>query len=162
MAILFCADDNFDQESKVAFDIELLDQVDNWLNYKLEFHVGTRIYEFSSKQRQVESYVGTKGEVGKFAFALSPRNEFEVLLQSLRSFIDNNSQKNFRFEPSDPSFELEIARVADQFKVYVWVDAGNSTQLAYTWDALGIRLMTTKEHLLSFVAELENVPITAV
>jgi hypothetical protein len=154
MAILNCSPDNFDKESRLAFEIELLDKVDTWLNYKIKFQVGTTLHEFASKSRQVLSYVGTKGEIGKFALSLSPVNELDNLKLNLSKFVENSLQEYFRFEPLDPSFEIEITRVADQFKVYVWVDAGNTTQLAYTWDAIGIRFMTDRSQILQFLRQL--------
>lgn len=159
MPILNCSADNFDKESIVSFEIEFPQSQSErafWLEYSLCLNVGSKSYSFRSLSRKVQTALGTEGEIGKFAFSLSPTNELELWILGLRNFLKDDSMQSFRFEPADPSFEFEVSRIMEQFKVYIWVDAGNSSQLAYTWDALGIRFVTDLANLQSFVEELEG------
>lgn len=98
--------------------------------------------------------VGTTAEIGKFAFSISPHNELKNFKQQLSDFL-NSTHEKFRFEPYDPSFELIIERTqeTDDFKVYFWVDAGNTSGLEYSWDSLGLRFITN-------ISELKNIRFT--
>jgi hypothetical protein len=98
---------------------------------------------------------GTPYKIGKFAFIIEPHNELEIFSQDLLAFLENKRQ-SFTFQPADPSFEIIIERIQnpltkqDEFKVYCWVDAGNTNQLEYTWDGIGIRFLCSEENLKSF------------
>ena len=152
MPTLHCTNDNNDPNSQVSLELNLLETVSidkaSWLNYEIIFHVGQEQHKFSSKNRQAITALGTVGEIGKFAFAIEPYNELEVLIKGIESFLESTTQ-TYRFEPADPSFELILERTIDpnEIKVYCWVDAGNTQQLVYTWDGLGLRFVTTKEEL---------------
>lgn len=155
MPILNCTSDNNDINSKVSLEIKLLEEQRNnealWLNYEIIFHIGQEQYSFSSKNRKAITHTGLIAEIGKFAFSLEPYNELENLTQGLEKFLASEKQ-SFRFEPGDPSFELIIERTnfPEQFKIYCWVDAGNTNQLEYTWDGIGLRLVSTSTELKNF------------
>jgi hypothetical protein len=71
-------------------------------------------------------------------------------------------QKVFCFQPSDPSFEINIEKIKNplsqdyDYKVYCWIDAGNTNQLEYSWDALGIRFLSSRERIRDFALELAD------
>lgn len=149
---------NKNTDTKVSFSIKLLDkkeeQGQEWQYYRIELNNGREAYSFESIDKKTVSAVGTVAEIGKFAFAIKPHNELEVFKASFNKFI-NSDKKDFRFEPSDPSFELIIERIAvihgeENFKVYFWVDAGNTKALEYTWDSIGVRFICSKDKLANF------------
>jgi len=151
--------------SKVAFELEFLDQEtsDNasWQNYRLIFHNGEKKYVFESIKKTAKTFLGTEGEIGKFALSIAPYNELEVFHKSLYKFLDKDSL-SFNFEPADPSFEINIEKLPlfsgepQSYKCYVWIDAGNSSQLEYTWDAMGLRFLTGKAEIEEFLAGLKT------
>ena len=149
---------NQDTETQVGLEIKLLDikeeQGQSWQYYQIELHNGTETQLYSSKEKTITTTVGTKGEIGKFAFAIAPHNELEHFKEQLNLFIQNKTA-SFRFEPSDPSFELIIERLPDlgegeNFKVYFWIDAGNTKSLECTWDAIGVRFITNLVQIQNF------------
>lgn len=86
----------------------------------------------------------------------TPTDEIALLSDQLRQLIAGQREQVL-FEPSEPSFELSFARTRRSgIKVEVWLDAGNGTTGIYTWDASGIRFMTTEAHLLNFVESVEQ------
>lgn len=132
------------------------EQNSTWQYYKLKLQFQDKELVFQSRNQQTLTYTGTISEIGKFAFALSPIDELKIFQKELISFI-NSPRKAYRFEPADPSFGLEIERITnsqDEFKIQLWIDAGNSTQLEYTWDALGIRFVSNKINLEEFADSL--------
>lgn len=158
MPKLECSELNSNPDSKIVLEIKLLDKTKEWQNYEILFHKGKKTYKFSSKNKQVTTYTGDmQAEIGKFAFALQPVNELEEIKKQLENFLSGKIP-NFIFQPADPSFEFEIKKVnEEEFKVYFWVDAGNTNQLEYTWDALGIRFLTTREKLEAFKSSLNKI-----
>lgn len=143
--------------SPCSIEIKLLDEItinnNKWLNYEIELKVNEQSYQFKSQNKTATTALGTKAEIGKFAFAISPHNELETFGQQLEQFLAGK-QKKFRFEPYDPSFELIIERIenpeqgtGERFSVNFWIDAGNSTNLEYSWDGLGMRFVTNLNSL---------------
>lgn len=158
MPILYCSSDNHHEDSKLSFELKLLtrDLAEEWLSYELVFNIGKEERVFRSIDKVETTFTGVPGKVGQFAFSLKPKNELETLVSLIEKFLSNDEQKTMSFEPADPSFELNIERThGDEFKVYIWIDAGNTKQLEYTWDAQGLRFFATKEKLESFVSELK-------
>lgn len=151
MPKLECSELNSNPDSKIVLDINLLEKTEEWQNYEIIFHKGQDSYSFSSRSKQVTTYTGDmQAEIGKFAFSLQPVNEINEMKKQLENFLSGKIHK-FIFQPGDPSFEFEISKVTeDEFKVYFWVDAGNTSQLEYTWDAVGIRFLTTRAKLEAF------------
>lgn len=163
MALLTCSEDNYDPSSKTSFELKILNQYQSqyqeWLKYEIIFQLGADQYKFKSIEKEAITHTGMISEVGKFAFAISPHNEFEVLKEQLKKFLAEKDKKTFRFEPSDPSFEIIIERIKsldnqEAFKFYCWVDAGNTKQLEYTWDGLGLRMVTNIAQLQDFANSL--------
>jgi hypothetical protein len=161
MPTLHCSSDNNDPNSQVRFEFNLLDTVSidktSWLNYEIIFHIGQETYKFSSKDRKAITALGTIGEIGKFALSIAPYNELEAFTKGVQSFLESELQ-NYRFEPADPSFELILERTIDanEIKVYCWIDAGNTQQLVYTWDGLGVRFVTSRASIEDFIRLLAN------
>jgi hypothetical protein len=149
---------NQKNETKVSFSIVFLDkkeeQGQEWQYYKIVLQNGNEVYDFDSINKKTISAVGTVAEVGKFAFAIKPHNEIEIFKKTFQNYLESE-RKDFRFEPSDPSFELMIERLPiinneHNFKVYFWVDAGNTKALEYTWDSIGVRFICSIDSLKSF------------
>lgn len=142
---------NSNPDSKIAVEINLLEAEQSWQEYEINFYKGKEKYSFKSREKKVTTYTGDmQAEIGKFAFSLSPVNEINEMKKQLDNFL-NNRISSFIFQPGDPSFEFEIIKVNEnEFKVYFWVDAGNTTQLEYTWDAVGVRFLTDRVKLLGF------------
>ncbi len=120
-----------------------------WLDYELIVQNGsrTRVY-----RNQEENLI-----YGRFSFNLSEKNELKTLCDQIKKFIAEPSHRELFFEPADPSFELQIHRTQhsqDEYKVYLWIDAGNTTRLMYSWDAEGIRFLVTKAELTQFANNL--------
>jgi hypothetical protein len=161
MPTLHCTNDNNDPNSKVSLEFNLLETITidkaSWLNYEIIFRIGQEAYKFSSKNRKAITALGTVGEIGKFALSIAPYNELESFTKGLQSFLDSNTQ-SYRFEPADPSFELILERTIDpnEIKVYCWIDAGNTQQLVYTWDGLGLRFVTSRVSIEEFILLLTN------
>ena len=157
MPKLECSELNSNIDSKIVLEINLLDKTEDWQNYEIIFHKGKETYNFKSQSKQVTTYTGDmQAEIGKFAFSLTPVNEINEMKHQLESFLAGKLN-SFIFQPADPSFEFEIKKTNtsdDEFKVYFWVDAGNTSQLEYTWDAVGVRFLTTREKLKAFSSSL--------
>ena len=144
-----------ESSSKTSFQLELLDQEGDWLNYQLKFKAGDREIRFKSQYKKVTTALGTEGEIGKFAFSLKPNNELELLKQNFQKIL-NGEVKTFSFEPADPSFEIHLEKIQDEFKVHIWVDRGNSQSLEYSWDGIGLRMICSKEALIDFTEDLQS------
>ena len=144
---------NSNPNSKISLEIKLLEKTKSWQDYEIIFHKGKESYHFKSQKKKLTTYTGdSKAEIGKFAFAITPVNEIQKMRQLLNNFLEKKTL-HFIFQPIDPSFEFKIERIPgteDEFKIYFWVDAGNTNQLEYTWDAIGIRFLTSKEKLINF------------
>ncbi len=164
-------------EEKVGFEIKLLDTCNDgsqtWQNYELILYVNGKARRFYNqavdvKQEIVQLVELNDNSAGRFRFNLSERNEISTLQKQLEAFIDNPSKQELFFEPADPSFELRIERTRhsdganqvlnlseEEYKVYLWVDAGNSTRLMYSWDAEGLRFLTNKTAINGFIEALK-------
>ncbi len=121
-----------------------------WLDYSLILHINTESKIFQNQ-------AGSEQLFGKFSFNLSERDELEALHKQIIKFIQTPSQSIMFFEPADPCFELQIHRTthsSDEYKIYLWIDAGNSTRLEYSWDAQGIRFLASQEQVLDFCKSL--------
>ena len=159
MPILTCSDDNNSNDSKVFFELDLKntftikdtchkEEEQSWQSYELKLHSGTKTLVFNSSDKNPNEVKGL------FCFNIKPINELKNLSENLKSFLENE-EEHFVFEPLEPSIELRISKShASSFQVELWVDAGNTSTIIYTWDALGIRFMTTKEKLVQFCSEL--------
>lgn len=156
MPRLKCSEDNNHKESKLAFELSFKEADENWQSFELLFLVGEEKRTFKSIDKEELTHTGVMGKVGKFALALKPLNEINALIKMIEDFLANEKLSKINFEPADPSFEFILERAKlGQFKAYIWVDAGNTKQLEYTWDAQGLRFFTTKEHIESFISELK-------
>ncbi len=126
-----------------------------WLDYSLTLMVNGRKRNFANSDELLV--------YGKFSFNLSERDELAAFKEQLKHFLEDTSKRELFFEPADPSFELRIERTKhsaasnqllalteEEFKVYIWIDAGNSTRLHYSWDAEGLRFLATKTQILQF------------
>ena len=163
MPILRSTEEKNFQDYKVAFEISYgslqKDKYDNksekWRNYKLIIHFQKKTISFKSIKKTSKTCLGTEAEIGKFAFLIEPKNEIEELKKSLKLLISKAEKKSLIFQPLDPSFEIEIKKLnPEEFKVYFWVDAGNSSQLEYSWDSIGLRFITNRKEIEKFIEEL--------
>jgi hypothetical protein len=145
----------------VSFAINFLDKkafaAEEWLYYELELQFREQKLLFKSIDKTTTTYTGSQGEIGKFAFAIKPYNELEALKQQLKDLISGH-RKALEFESVDPSLQISIAAVEPfeqkEFKVYLWIDAGNSAQLEYSWDAIGIRFICDLQAIEDFYNSL--------
>jgi hypothetical protein len=163
MPVLKSNSDSLDPNAKLSLEISFLEkqitQNETWLNYTIIFHAGEQTTEFKSKNKKTQTYLGTIGEIGKFAFIVEPISELKTLSNDLLRFLDS-PQTHFSFQPSDPSFELNIEKIKNplsgdfDYKIFCWIDAGNTNQLEYSWDSLGIRFLSTRERIKDFAQEL--------
>jgi hypothetical protein len=168
MPVIKSSSDCQDPNSKLSLEIKFLDthttENETWLNYTIIFHAGDKTTEFKSKNKKTQTYLGTIGEIGKFAFILEPVSELKTFSNDLLRFLDS-PQTQFIFQPSDPSFELNIEKIKNplsgdyDYKIFYWIDAGNTNQLEYSWDALGIRFLTSKERIRDFALELADLQL---
>lgn len=86
----------------------------------------------------------------------TPSDEVAQLANELLELAEDKRTKVF-FEPSEPSFELTFARSPrGGVRVEAWLDAGNGISGIYTWDASGIRFITTNDKLKDFAAQLQE------
>jgi hypothetical protein len=84
-----------------------------------------------------------------------PRDEIAQLLDLLNEVMRLQIE-TFNFEPLEPFFELTVEQMGERgFKIEAWLDAGDAQTGIYTWDALGIRFHTSKDHLSSFICDLQ-------
>ena len=143
-----------DEQVRTSFELILIkNQVKNkpgvsWISYKL-------IIESGYKKLTYENEDNNKG-AGDYVFALEPVNEIENLINSIKSFLENQNKNLFSFEPLEPSFELILERSHKGYSVISWVDAGNVISDHYSWDGFGVRFFTTKEKINLFIDELKN------
>ncbi len=132
-------------------------------DYELIFHINGSTRVFSNQPviaRATPHLVELNNQtVGRFTFNIKPHNEIEKLSKQINDFINNPKREEMFFEPADPSFELRIERTRhseDEFKIYLWIDGGNSSKLEYTWDAEGLRFLVSKSKLQNFQDLLQN------
>jgi hypothetical protein len=89
-------------------------------------------------------------------FCRTPHDEVGKLVQLLQDLTEGKRDEVL-FEPSEPSFELKIARFRDAgFRVEVWLNAGNAKTGFYRWDAAGVRFFTVKDRLNAFLRALKE------
>ncbi|NQY79437.1 MAG: hypothetical protein HRT47_03895 [Candidatus Caenarcaniphilales bacterium] len=160
MAKLVCSDDNKDPSSEVSFSLNLGEKFHGknfkdesinelWQRFSLEFKSGLKTVSFNTDAKEASEVKGL------FCLNLSPTNEIKQLRENIEKFLDDDSQDKLVFETIEPSFELVIEKAhAGAFKVYAWVDAGNTSTIIYTWDALGLRFMTDRNKIEMFISEL--------
>lgn len=159
MPKLECGSSNNHPDSKVSFEINFLDEEKKsnelWISYEIVINCGRERQVFRSIDKEEMTHTGIMGRVGHFAFALKPKNEIAILVQQIEKFLNDKERLSINFEPADPSFELIIERThGDEYKVYLWIDCGNTTQLEYTWDARGIRFITTEDNIRQFLTAI--------
>jgi len=85
----------------------------------------------------------------------APTDEIAQLLGKLQQLKDGKRDK-VSFEPSEPSFELNLMRSDGGIRVEIWLDSGNASTGIYRWDAAGIRFFTVDEQLESFINQLRE------
>lgn len=138
----------------VSFGFVIKNSDHGWLNYDLVLKYPGKVIVFSSIHKQATTNLGTSAEIGKFAFALKPFNELHKFHAALLALLESKIPY-LCFEPFDPSFEIEITAIgASEFKIQLWVDAGNTRGLEYSWDAMGMRFVTTADKLKNFCDQL--------
>lgn len=138
-----------EDELETSFEINLKQIVNQtWLDYEIAFN-------FESERKLFESRTEDP-TIGQFVFSVEPENRLKLMLDQIESFLNDESKNDMVFEPADPSFELIMRRAHGGYQVYLWVDCGNTKQLHYTWDARGIRLITSEDKIRAFVKELQE------
>ncbi|MGE5706954.1 MAG: hypothetical protein ACM3YO_01370 [Bacteroidota bacterium] len=123
---------------------ELVRDGGRWISYSLLLESGGKTLLLEDEGE----------EIGRCLLALSPLDEVERLLRGLGRFLEGG--KEFSFEPSEPNFELLFRREELGFSAYCFIDSGNQHWDHATWDGLGLRMFTTKEHLQRFHAQLDE------
>ncbi|HBN07893.1 MAG TPA: hypothetical protein DD435_04325 [Cyanobacteria bacterium UBA8530] len=130
--------------SFIRFDLQDEIREDGrWLSYRLELSSG-------GKELLLED---RPDEIGRCWLSLEPFDEVKRLIEGLESFLKGG--KNFSFEPQEPNFELLLSREELGFSVYCFIDSGNALHDHATWDGLGLRMFSNREHLEAFLAELK-------
>ncbi|HEY9765579.1 MAG TPA: hypothetical protein V6C82_04415 [Chroococcales cyanobacterium] len=114
-----------------------------WLSYRLTISSG-------GKELLLEDQAD---EVGRCWLSLEPFDEVKRLIEGLEAFLRGG--KTFSFEPQEPNFEILLSREELGFSVYCFIDSGNALHDHATWDGLGLRMFSSKEHLEAFLAELK-------
>ncbi len=131
-----------DLNTALIFDFkldEIIKDKNIWLPYQLSIETPSFNQSFQSKN---------------FLLCLNPKNEISFLKLNLYDFL-NSEKPKFTFEAIEPCFELSIKRAEKGFKLYFWLDSGNTYFEYYTWDALGLRLFLGNDDLKGFVNSLE-------
>lgn len=148
-----------DSNSDISFEINIKDLSPDqaWRNYEVVFNQGNEHKIFQSIDKIETTPTGIPGQVGKFAFSVQPQNRLELFIDLVEKFLEDEEQKQLNYEPADPSFEFILEKShANTIKAYLWVDHGNTKKLEYSWDALGMRILTNKEQVLKFTNELKQ------
>lgn len=114
---------------------------DDWRHYELSVVSGTR------------GWILADAAVQEGVCALSPVDR-QRLLEGLRRFVAKQRDL-FRFTPDEPNFDLELARDRHGLTLTCWIDAGNQYYHHHTWDALGVRFLTSEESVIAFYQALE-------
>lgn len=162
MAKLVSSDDNKDPASEVSFDLVLGEKfrgksfknesrLELWQRFNVKLKSGLTSVDFETDTKEAFEIKGL------FCLNISPVNEIKQLCANLEGFLNNESQDKLVFETIEPSLELNIVRShGGAFKVYIWIDAGNTSTITYTWDAMGLRFMTDKNKIENFISELKD------
>jgi hypothetical protein len=159
MPRLDCSEDNPSSDSKLSVEIvykdleekNYINSKEKWLTYEIVFQIGEKTEIYKSISKKSRTATGSEAEIGKFAFMVEPKNEIQNLQKQIDKLLENSEKQSMIFQPYDPSFEIEIFKINPQeFKVYFWIDAGNSNQLEYSWDSFGLRFLTNKKKLEKF------------
>lgn len=101
-------------------------------------------------------YVISGGAAQELTLCRSPKDEVAILISELDDLLKHKRSK-VMFEPSEPSFEINFERTSyGALRVDVWIDAGNAATGFYTYDAVGIRFLTTDEHVGRFTKQLKE------
>ena len=150
MAKLICEDENV----KTSFELIFLkDKIEkrpgiSWIPYKI-------ILESLEKRLVYEKENNNKG-AGDYVLSLDPVNEIENLINGIKSFVENETQKLFSFEPIEPAFEVILERSFKGYSTTVWMDAGNIDSDHYAWDGFGVRFFTNEDKIKLFLLDLEK------
>jgi hypothetical protein len=137
------AEDWPDYVSQLVINLDLTNKNSKWLHYSLKFEGPFRTEDFTSES---------------FLLCRKPIDELSHLYNEVMDFISNPKKNLFLFEPVEPCFELRLEKTSggQAVKLYCWVDNGNSDLKHYTWDALGMRLLTDLDELEHFASQLKN------
>lgn len=84
--------------------------------------------------------------------ALGPRDLEDLWL----GFDRVRSGGEWRFEPAEPNFTLDLRPEPFGLSVHLWIDAGNQSSDHHTWDGVGVRFFTTVAALEEFHRELQT------
>ncbi|MDJ0626098.1 MAG: hypothetical protein QNJ31_07015 [Candidatus Caenarcaniphilales bacterium] len=126
--------------SSLILNIQALPEDSSWLSCSILFETPSKTYSFSSSN---------------IVLALKPINELKRLKLELENFLELENLKSYRFEPVEPSFELNFEKIDfNEFKVLVWVDNANLEFDFYSWDAIGMRLYSDRKLLEDFLTQL--------
>lgn len=162
MAKLVCSDDNKNPASEVSFSLNLGEKFHGknlknepinelWQRFNIELKSGLKTINFDTDAKKAAEVKGL------FCLNISPVNEIKQLCNNLEEFLSNESQEKLVFETIEPSLEFTIERGHSKaFKVYIWIDAGNTSTIIYTWDAMGLRFMTDRNKIKDFISELKD------
>lgn len=142
-----------DQEYKTTLSImpgsAKLIQNQMWQRYSIQLRTGSHEIKLGGPDAE-------KLESDSLLFCRKPKDEVQDLIDKLKQIVDFDRDK-LLFEPSEPCFELSIARSGvTGIKVEVWLDPGNAKTGIYRWDGVGIRFYSLQEHLIAFLKELED------
>ena len=107
MAILHCTADNHHPDSKMAFELELLELSEDkaWQNYRVIFHIGHNNKVFESIDKEELTRTGVMGKVGHFAFSVDQRDGISMLKKQIESFQQKLSLA-ICFETTDHALSL--------------------------------------------------------
>lgn len=118
-----------------------------------------RIGEADWRHYELSAVSGTRGwiladaAVQEGVCALSPPDCLRFL-EGLCRFVARERDL-FRFTPDEPNFDLELLRDQHGVVVTCWVDSGNQFYHHHTWDAVGVRFLTTEQSVGDFYRTLE-------
>lgn len=146
-----------DPENPSSLELKATEKEDiqgqSWQHFTLTLKTGTYELKLGRFPSAPEQNFSTLSDC---LFCREPQDEVAELCKRLEALIENDKQQ-LLFEPSEPSFEISIARTRqNEAKVEVWLDSGNATTGFYSWDAAGIRFHTLQEHLIAFLKELKQ------
>ena len=113
---------------------------ESWRGYSLTLRSGQ--YELNLTPME--------GDIGACALAAKDLDE---LWQGLER---GRRGEEWRFEPSEPNFTLELRPEPFGLSLHCWVDAGNQTSDHHSWDGIGVRFFTTVAALEEFSRDLSN------
>ena len=145
MAVLRSEDEDIVSSIEFSLGNVKLISDQKWQEFRLKLTSGNQEIELGSTSTNSE-----------FLICRQPKDELVLFISALEK-VANGTQKSFSFEPSEPSFELNISALGDEqgYKVEAWLDAGNATTGIYRWDAIGVRFHTVKKYLDLFIGQLK-------